>query len=417
MKSPLIAIIGSGPTGLESAALLSQAGFAVTVFERGECGNNVRRWGHVRLFSPWDMNTSPWGRALISSTPSSAAAGFANPPAILSGCEFREAYLLPLRQALAERVRFVEQTAVMSIGREQLLKGDAIGKPARAQDRFRLLVADARGERIETADIVLDCSGTYGCHRWLGAGGIPCPGERELLTPENYLLPDVLGRDREKFAGRTSLVVGAGYSAATTIVSLARLSQDCAETKAIWVTRDSSSAPLSPIDNDQLPERAQLVERANELALRGAGPVSWFSGYGADRIRRSESPTLKLIVTLTGVDRRAQEIVVDEVVAHVGYRPDRALTEELQIHECYASQGPIKLAASLLGQASADCLQQSRQGIDVLRNPEPWLFILGAKSYGRDSRFLLQIGMQQAEAVARELCREFQRPFPAQSSS
>ena len=88
------------------------------------------------------------------------------------------------------------------------------------------------------------------------------------------------------------------------------------------------------------------------------------------------------------------------------------MTEELQIHECYASQGPIKLAATLLAETSADCLQQSGKGIDVLLNPEPRFFILGAKSYGRDARFLMQIGIQQVAEVARSLCAEFHLPPP-----
>jgi hypothetical protein len=35
----------------------------------------------------------------------------------------------------------------------------------------------------------------------------------------------------------------------------------------------------------------------------------------------------------------------------------------------------------------------------MLHNPEPQLFILGSKSYGRDSRFLLKIGIEQIREV------------------
>jgi len=38
-----------------------------------------------------------------------------------------------------------------------------------------------------------------------------------------------------------------------------------------------------------------------------------------------------------------------------------------------------------------------------LRNPEPGFFILGAKSYGRNSNFLLRIGWQQVDDVFEKL--------------
>ena len=61
----------------------------------------------------------------------------------------------------------------------------------------------------------------------------------------------------------------------------------------------------------------------------------------------------------------------------------------------------MKLAAALLAAdgGSGDCLDQSGQGPDALRSPEPGFFVLGAKSYGRRSDFLLQVGHQQVQDV------------------
>jgi hypothetical protein len=55
----------------------------------------------------------------------------------------------------------------------------------------------------------------------------------------------------------------------------------------------------------------------------------------------------------------------------------------------------MKLAAALLGSASGDCLDQTPHGPQSLLNPEPDFYILGAKSYGRNSSFLISIGLQQ----------------------
>ena len=61
------------------------------------------------------------------------------------------------------------------IGREGLLKGEAVGGEARAAAPFRLLLAADGREFIETADIVLDCAGTYGNPCNLGAAAPPAP--------------------------------------------------------------------------------------------------------------------------------------------------------------------------------------------------------------------------------------------------
>ena len=82
----------------------------------------------------------------------------------------------------------------------------------------------------------------------------------------------------------------------------------------------------------------------------------------------------------------------------MGFRPDHSLSRQLQVHECYATEGPIKLAATLLG-GSADCLDQLSQGIEILKNPEPNFFILGNKSYGTNTTFLLTHGIQQVNTV------------------
>jgi hypothetical protein len=118
----------------------------------------------------------------------------------------------------------------------------------------------------------------------------------------------------------------------------------------------------------------------------------WSDEFNENRARN--------VVCLESYDDREnatveEELAVDRVIANVGYCPDRQLSEELQVHECYASSAPMKLAAALLGDTSADCTAQSSHGPQTLQNPEPGLFILGAKSYGRDNRFLIQIGLQQ----------------------
>ncbi len=399
-----VAIIGAGPIGLEAALRAADCGFEVAVFERGRISENVLRWGHVRMFSPFGFNSSERGRSAIAAT---SERTLPEESEILTGRQFAERYLIPLSQTSALAACIHEQTEVMSISRKQHWKGDSVGQQRRLQDPFQLLIRDAAGEEYFSADFLIDCSGTYGHHNWVGAGGMPCVGERSSLTGERYTLPDILGTDRARFAGKRTLIVGAGYSAATAAVSLSQLAQEFPQTRAVWITRSDRSPPMPRIADDALPERDRLADRANRIALSDDGVVEWRRAQLIQGIRRCgpKEEEQYAVTVKTRVAQRAtagaltgsEELTVDRVIANVGYRPDRQLYEELQVHECYATEGPMKLAAALIGESLPDCLAQSSHGVESLRNPEPGLFILGAKSYGRDARFLIRIGLSQID--------------------
>lgn len=406
---PRIAILGAGPIGIEAAVLAHRSGMDVQVYEQEDIAANVQQWGHVTLFTPWSMNTSAWGRGRLQQ------AGMPLPQSDVcpTGAEFVTQYLQPLASSLPPGTIHTRHR-MEGLGRDGLLKSDAIGKPERVMRPFRLLLNEAGIERIATADYVLDCTGTYGTPNAIGAGGLPCVGERQAADAIHYHLPDIASR-RADFAEKTTLVVGNGYSAATAVAALAELARSAPRTRVEWRTRRVADAPLVSIPDDVLPGRAALTTTANRLASARSSAVHWRGGWMVEQIeqRPGNSPvgwTVKLRSSSDGDE--CETLNVDHILALVGYRPDRHLYEELQVHECYASQGPMKLAAALLGSTSADCLVQPAQGIGVLRNPEPRFFILGAKGYGRSARFLLQTGIEQVTTVVRDICQEQHLQFP-----
>jgi thioredoxin reductase len=389
-----IAILGAGPIGLEAAIYARFLGYEVAVFEAGEVADSVRRWGHVRMFTPFGMNRSPLGLAAIQAQDESYC-----PPAddeLLTGYEWANRYLLPLSQTdlLADCLRL--QTIVLQIGKAEMLKGDLPGHADRGDFDFRLLVRNGSGEeRIETADAVIDASGVFGQANFLGHGGIPAVGEIAVREQLESYLPDIAGKDRETYAGKHTLLIGGGYSAATNLVALAQLAREAPGTRITWITRREAAAaaggPIDPIPGDRLPQRAQLAWQANALAADPSSGVTYWPATAVEKIEPGFN------VTLSGA--HAGNLACDRIIANVGYRPDHSLYEELQVHECYASQGPMKLAAAMLGQAAADCLDQQTCGPQTLLNPEPNFYILGAKSYGRKSNFLLSVGLEQIREV------------------
>lgn len=85
-------------------------------------------------------------------------------------------------------------------------------------EKIVIRVATAEGEREFLASAILDATGTWSNPNPLGANGLVAAGETLLRQRIAYGMPDVLGAQRERYAGRRVLVVGAGHSAAGTLL-------------------------------------------------------------------------------------------------------------------------------------------------------------------------------------------------------
>ena len=373
-----IAILGAGPIGLEAALYARYLGYEVDIYERGLAAENVLRWGHVRMFSPFEMNRSSLGLAALKAQDPSWQA----PPdeALLTGREFAEQYLIPLAQSdlLVDGLHL--QTEVLSIGRDALLKGEFACDEAREEHEFRILVRgispdDHGRERFATADAVIDTTGTYGNHNWLGQSGIPALGELAAQEHIEYGLPDVLGAERDHYASRNILLVGSGDSAATNLVALAELAAQARDTWITWIDRtesdEKSPQPISCNKADGLKERERLARKANALAANDSNHISYFSGTTVEALSW-HADLERFSVRLMG--KHAGELEFDRIIANVGYRPDSSIYRELHVKESAATGAPRNKS---------------------LVTAEPDFYVLGAKSYGRDSSFLISTGLEQ----------------------
>src|SRR5262249_5505851 len=139
-ESPRIAILGAGPIGLEAALYARTLNLPVAIYERGRIGEHWYRWGHVRLFSPFGMNTTPLGRTTIRAARPNHE--FPADDAYITGKEHLAAYLSPLAQTEILKGCIYPETLVLSVGRRGMLKEDDPGDAARAKQPFRLLLRD-----------------------------------------------------------------------------------------------------------------------------------------------------------------------------------------------------------------------------------------------------------------------------------
>jgi putative NAD(P)-binding protein len=390
-SKPRIAILGAGPTGLEAALAAAEASFPFTVYEAAPTvAGNVRSWGHVRLFTPWDMNVSPRMRRRLEAAGREVPGGQECP----TGRQLADRLLAPLA-ALPEIAPHLRLgTRVLAIGREGLLKHEEIATEARGRHPFRILLGDGSGrEWTEKADVAIDATGTWGNPNSLGDGGIPAPGERSFGREIRRDIPDFLG-EAEDWAGKTVLLAGAGHSAQTVVRDLAALALQAPGTRVIWALRNPNPC-WGTREGDPLPQRAGLAAEAAALAGGASPAVEVRRGAVVEEITKPNGRIEVVLRHGAGPER----IAVDRILSLTGFVGDHGLYRQLQVHECYATCGPIKLSAALLGAGGADCLAQSSHGAETLTNPEPGFFILGAKSYGRNNSFLMRVGWEQVGEV------------------
>lgn len=381
-----VAVIGAGPQGLAAAAHLLEQGLEPLVLEAGNGpASAVREWGHVRLFSPWPEVIDKAGARLLA--PSGWTAPESGYP---TGAEWADLYLDPLAKVLGSRVRYgARVTGISRKGRDRLVDAGREGQP------FTVHVTGPGGEeeRLE-ARAVIDASGTWSQPNPAGADGLPALGERAAAGVIRYQIPDFTAA--EPFAGKHTVVVGAGHSAATAVIALARIAQDHPGTKVTWaLRRDLAGHALGGEAADQLPERGALAVRAKEAVT--AGLVTLVTGFRTGRIRTGGDGR----AVLAAEDGRELE-PADSVVVLTGFRPDLSFLTEMRLDLDPVLQAPV-LVAPVIDPNIHSCGTATPTRAADLKHPEPDLYLAGMKSYGRAPTFLAMTGYEQVRSIAAEL--------------
>ncbi|UGY91636.1 FAD-dependent oxidoreductase [Streptomyces gobiensis] len=394
-----VVVIGAGPVGLAAAAHLLERGLEPVVLEAGDrAADAVSDWGHVRLFSPWRYNIDPAARRLLEATDWQEP----DPDALPTGRELVEKYLRPLAdtQQLTHRVQ--TDRRVLGVTRVGMDKVRSLG---RAERRFLVRAATAAGEIHDfTADAVIDASGVWGRTNPLGAAGMAAPGEEAAASFLTGPLPDVLGRERDRFAGRHTLVVGMGHSAANSLLDLAELASAERGTRITWVIRSASAARLyGGGDADGLPARGALGSRLKDLVERGdIALVREFTitGFEVPAVCcGSQSGPLSVHGQ---TPQGAQKIDADNVVAATGFRPDLDMLREIRLGLDPGVEAPVALGPMIDPNAHS-CGTVPPHGERELAHPETGFYIAGIKSYGRAPTFLLATGYEQVRSIAAAL--------------
>ncbi|MHC2998812.1 FAD-dependent oxidoreductase [Microbacterium sp. HJ5] len=382
-----VVIVGAGPIGLVAAAHLADRGAEFVVLEVGDSiAASVRSWGHTRLFSPWRHLVDPVSRRLLEAT----GWRMPEPDGAPTGAQLVADYLEPLSrlEAIATRVR--TGVEVIGVAREGM---DRTRTRARAQTPFVVRVRVGGDVEELSARAVIDASGTYRSPNPLSSNGLGLLGFDEIADAVTHALPDVLGRDRATFAGRRTTVVGAGHSAANTLLALADLARDEPGTEVTWLIRNAQAARVTASPDDELADRAKLGSRVDRAIA--AGRIAVVDGFEVVRARRAGDE-----VELVG-RRDAEQVThaTDVVVNATGFRPDLGILREVRLELDDIVEAPRRLAP-LIDPNVHSCGTVEPHGFRELTHPEQGFFIVGMKSYGRAPTFLLATGFEQVRSVA-----------------
>jgi len=396
-----VIVIGAGPVGLAAASHLVERNQDVRVLEAGtSAGAAMSSWGHIKLFSSWQYNIDAAARRLLETPTENYPGGWDSPreTRLPSGAEMVSDYLEPLANhpALAPKISYGHR--VTNITRVQP-NGKGVDKTSsknREESLFLVRTETATGTEDILARAVIDASGTFNTPNPVGRSGIEAIGEAKareagfITSP----LPDPLGADADAFAGKTILVLGAGHSAANTLISLGRLRQQHPETQILWGLRGAAN-----------PVRLYGGGAADELPARGQ------LGTSLRRLVENNHVTLLENVAITSMDAQERlginlsderHLVVDFVVPATGFRPDLSILSELRLDMDQIVEAPSALGP-LIDPEFHSCGTVSAHGERELSHPEPGFYIVGMKSYGRAPTFLMATGYEQVRSIAAAL--------------
>ncbi len=386
MSNPTV-VIGAGPIGLAAAAHLLERRIDTVVLESGaNVGTSIREWAHVQLFSNWRSVVDSSAVRRLEATEWTAP----DPTEFPTGGELVHDYLEPLAETMADVVRFDHRVAAIS--RDGI---DKVVTSGREAVPFVIRVDTPNGPRELKADHVIDASGTWGNPNPIGSSGLPAHGEDELAQHIEYGMPDVLGRFRSRYTDKRVLVLGAGHSAAGVLLDLADLEAIAPRTRPIWaIRRPDAGKVYGGLADDELEQRGKIGSQLRDRVESGA--IELRTGFRVSELKLGRDGIE--VTGLTPGGQSSPSIIVDEIIAATGQRPNPAITRELRLDVDPWLEAPRALAP-LIDPNIHSCGTVPPHGVSELSHPEPDFYTVGIKSYGRAPTFLLATGYEQVRSV------------------
>ena len=383
-----VAIIGAGPVGLATAAHLVSRGQTFILLESGShVGANILTWGHIRLFSPWRYNVDKVAKSILEKS------NWTHPELekLPTGKELVEQYLEPLSK-LSEIQPYIQlNTKVLSIGKKDT---DKMKTQNRENIPFIVHTESNGSYKTFEARAVIDATGTWGNPNPATSSGVWLNEEKSLHEQVFYGIPNILEKEKERYANKRVAVVGGGHSAINTLLDLAKLKETYNKTEIIWIMRRQRvEDAYGGEEKDALAARGELGSRIHSLV--DEQKIKVVTPFRIQEVRKSQEG-----IMIKGNMNNEENILngIEEIIVNTGSRPDLTILREVRVAIDSATES-VEALAPLIDPNIHSCGTVRPHGEKELRQPEKDLYIVGAKSYGRAPTFLMATGYEQVRSI------------------
>jgi thioredoxin reductase len=367
-------IIGAGPIGLAAAVHMTERGVAPLVLEAGaSAGSNIQSWGHVQLFTPWALTLDELSARHLASS------GWSYPKLmdIPTGYEFCRDYLIPLSQlpGLKENIRY----------------GIKVIRVSYQENIFHVHTSDGG---LVRARALLDCSGTYGNKRSFPLFSAHEANDGRIFTS----IPDFTDPATvDSLLGGIVAVVGGGHSALSSVYGLLLLRELKPDVRVLWLLNTHTKETVvqkektyfKDVPDGYVVDALHALDHAVQHDL-----VEVITKFKLTEIAGDQSG-----VILSSAN--GQTIHVSSAIINIGFHPDYGIYEYIE-----EPMNPLTCVEGIyehIKPSENSCLTVREQELPQLLQETKGHFILGQKSYGNASTFLLKTGYGQVHVVADHL--------------
>lgn len=383
-----VVVIGAGPVGLAAAAHLAERGQSFLLLEAGEkVGANILTWGHIRLFSPWRYNIDKSSKSLLEKS------GWKQPTLekLPTGNEIVEQYLEPLSEVPELKPYIHLDTKVLSVGKKDI---DKMKTSNRENTPFIIHTESKGAYKTFEAKAVIDATGTWGSPNPAVSSGVWLKEEKALHHQIFYGIPDILEKEKTRYANKRVAVVGGGHSAINSLLDLAKLKEFYPETEILWIMRRKNvEDAYGGEEKDALEARGALGTRIHKLV--DEQKIKVITPFFIHQVKKSDKGIV-IIGRQKGNERTFEDM--DEVIVNAGSRPDLSMIREVRTSIDTSTESVYELAP-LIDPNLHSCGTVRPHGEKELRQSEKDFYIVGAKSYGRAPTFLMATGYEQVRSV------------------
>lgn len=393
-------IIGAGPIGVEASILAKINNYSVLIIEQGDCiGYNLSKFSHLDMFSPYGYTYSPFSVELLIQNNK-----FSKPKKkYLKTQTYISNYLKPLVDVVSLEIEF--NTKVKKIGKTKISKTDLLGEN-RNKFLFKTLCTSNNKEEFIYSKYLIDASGVYDNPLSCGDGKMDAVNESKYKNEIFYQSIDQINY-KEYCLGKTNILIGNTYYMARNIETIMGLLEQDTTTKFIFINESGLKPYITNLKEDIFPKRVNIINRVNKFLDTPHPQLQIFQKHTIIQIDKKNS---KFEIILQN-EQHTKTVTVDNIISNCGFKANNKLYEELQVHECYASQSPMNLASATLENTIDFKLTPTALKYETLVNPEPNFYVLGSKSYGRNQGFSIHIGIGQVIELFAHLAKKDKKEF------